>query len=70
MWDMIVLAPDHCLSFYFVSRTVWNTNDDRCSFFSHFLKIWKHLYTESLYIEMFPHVLILPIFRKCGNVSI
>ena len=33
----------------FVSGTVWNTNDDRCSDFGHFyekknLKMWKRLY--------------------------
>ena len=33
--------------------------------FAHFLKMWKRLY-----IEKYSHLLILPIFGKCGNVSI
>ena len=41
------------------SGTVCNTYDDRYSDFDHFLKMWKRLY-----IETFPHLLILPIFEK------
>ena len=42
MWELIVSAPDHCLSFYFefclsVPLFVFNFINDDC--FEHFLKI-------------------------------
>ena len=33
MWDLIVLVPDHCLSFYFLHENDLQLNDKNCQFF-------------------------------------
>ena len=29
MWDLIVSVPDHCLSFYFVGKALYNQNQSQ-----------------------------------------
>ena len=36
MWDLIVLVPDHCLSFYFLHENDLQLNDKNCQFFCFF----------------------------------
>ena len=51
----------------FVSRTVWNTNDDRYSDFGHFLKMWKRLYGDISTFLDFGHFLEMSLYRNVAT---